>query len=253
MPNIPAAMNLSSNVIAIPSRLFSEPPEGRRSVTQIIDWAVPIARGLTAVHSNLQDNSTLKFSQICGIIVDNSDCGSDLDFIFPDTDVTISIPAYTPYTVLQVLTNQVMFYTVAAGVIPGDITRFSILNYAPAPVAVPISIQQLSANFGSIPITGADATQIVAAGINGSLRGLSISAVWNSAAVQFNNLFTLTDGAGSDLWQGNIAGPTPSSANYLMVDLSNLSVRFLDGLQLRQQGGSVVGGTLDVNLYYRVP
>lgn len=253
MPNIPAAMNLSSNVIAIPSRLFSEPPEGRRSVTQIIDWAVPIARGLTAVHSNLQDNSTLKFSQICGIIVDNSDCGSDLDFIFPDTDVTISIPAYAPYTVLQVLTNQVMFYTVAADVIPGDITRFSILNYAPAPVAVPVSIQQLNASLGSLPIDGASNTQIIPAGVSGSLRAINISAVWNNAAAQFNNLISLTDGAGKDLWFGNIAGPTPSADNYQMADLSGLSVRFRNGLQLRQTGGFTVGGTLDGNLYYRVP
>lgn len=253
MPNIPAAMNLPSNVVAMPSRLFHEPDEGRRSITQIIDWSVPIAKGLTAVHSNLQGDSTLQFSQICGLIVDNSDCGSDLDFIFPDTDVTISIPAYSPYTVLQVLTNQVMFYVVAAGAIAGDITRYSILNYAPAPVAVPISIQQLSANFGSIPLTGAGATQIVPAGINGSLRAFNISAAWNNAAAQFNDLFTLADGVGNVLWQGNLAGPTPSSGNQQMADLSGLSKRFVNGVTLAQTGGFVIGGTLDVNLYYRIP
>lgn len=254
MPYIPPAMNLGQFPVMIPSIMFREPREGRGSITFNIDWSEPIAKGLEAVNINLQNSATLEFSQICGLVIDNSNCGADLDFIFPDTDVTVSIPAYAPYTVLQVNTQQVQFFVRGLGIINGDVTHFSVLNYAPDPIAVPITIQQLTASVGSIAIDGAAVTPIIPAGVNGSIRGFNVNAAVNTAAGAYNDLFTLSDGAGMVIWQGNLAGPAGAqSVNGPLVDLSNLNVRFENGIYMTQTGGFVVGGTIDVNLFYRVP
>lgn len=254
MPAIPPAMNIGQFPVAIPSIMYKPAPEGPQGITFNLDWSVPIAKGLTAVEINLQNNATLNFSQICGLIVDNSNCGADLDFIFPDTDVTVSIPAYAPYTVLQVNTQQTQFYLNGLGIIAGDRTTFSVLNYAPSPVAVPITVQQQTASASSIAIDGVTLTNILPVGTNGTIRGININVAWADAPAPFNNLLTLQDGTGRVIWAGNIAGMSGvQTFNAALADLSNLNVRFRNGLILKQLGGFAVGGTLDANVFYRVP
>lgn len=254
MPATPPAMNLNQFPVRIPSIMYKPPKEGNGAVTFNVEWAIPLSKSLQAININLQNNATLEFSQICGLIVDNSDCGSDLDFIFPDTDVTVSIPAYAPYTVLQVNTQQTQFFVRGFDLIVGDVTRFSVLNYAPMPVAVPITIQQQTAAIGSIAITGAGSTLIIPPAINGSLRGINVNVAWRTAAAPFNNLLSLIDGSGKALWRGNIAGQGADETIVTsLADLSNINVRFTGGVTLVQTGGFVVGGTIDVNAYFRTP
>lgn len=255
MPAIPPAMNLGDLPVAIVSKMFDEPREGRRSITQVIDWSRPIAQGLAAISVNMQNNATLEFSQICGLIVDNSECGSDLDFIFPDTDITISIPAYSPYIVLDVATNQTQFFVVAQGAIGGDVTRFSILNFAPPPIAVPTVTQQLVANTSSIVINGNSTTPLIAAGTNGTLQGINVNVTAPTPTNAFNVNLLVRDGSLRTLWTGNVA-QNNSGAGFVaaLVDLSRLSIRFENGINLVQTGGPVVtGGAVDTNLYYKTP
>lgn len=255
MPNIPASMNLGQLPTAIPSIMYKEPKEGHKSVAYDIDWSRPIARGVDTVSINMQDGGTLEFSQICGLVVDNSNCGSDLDFIFPDSDVVISIPAYAPYTCLQVNTQQVQFYVRALSPLAIDKTDFMVLNYAPMPVAVPITVQQQIAQVAGVAIDGATASMLLPAGTSGTLRGLQVNGAWNAAALSFNNLLVLSNGVlGDVLWTGNIAGVAPDPQfNGPIVNLSNISLRFSDGLVFTQSGGFAVGGTLSINAYYVTP
>lgn len=253
MPQIPPAMNIGFIPPMVPSIMFKAPKEGPGAITFNVDWSIPLAKGLDAMNVNLQNQATLEFSQICGLIVDNSNCGSDLDFIFPDTDVTVSVPAYAPYTVLQVNTQQVQFFIRALEPIAGDLTHFSVLNYAPSPVAVPVFTQQQSAVASSITIDGTAVTQLVPASVSGSLRAFNISAAWVDAAADFNNLFVLRDGTGRTIWAGNLAGDMANDGQIVLSDMSNLNIRFQGGLQLIQSGGFTVNGTIDANIYYRVP
>lgn len=254
MPNIPASMNLGQLPNAIPSIMYKEPREGLKSVAYGIDWSRPIARGVDTVSINMQDGGTLEFSQIAGLMIDNSNCGSDIDFIFPDTDVVISIPAYAPYTVLQVNTQQVQFFVRALNPLAIDRTDFTVLNYAPAPVAVPITVQQQIAQASNVNITGAVTTTLLAAGISGTLRGFQLNAAWTGAAANFNNLLQLRNGpAGAILWSGNVAGTTTEPFSGVLVDLDNISLRFSNGLVLQQSGGFTVGGTLNAIAYYVRP
>lgn len=254
MPTFPPAMNLGDLPHAVPSIMFSEPREGRKTITQVIEWSRPIAKGLQAVSVNLQNNATLEFSQICGLIVDNSDCGADLDFIFPDTEVTVSIPAYSPYIVLDVATGQTQFFVNAHNPIAADLTRFTILNYAPPPVAVPITKQQQTATVSSVPVDGVSSTLIVDPTENGTVQALNVVVACPIPSVSFNDLFQLIDGNGHILWQGNAAQQnTGSGFNVALIDLSGLSIRFQNGITLEQSGGFAPGATIDVNLYYVTP
>ena len=254
MPAIPASINLGQLPTAIPSIMFKAPKEGPKSVPYKINWSVPIARNVDCVSINMQDGGTLEFSQICGLIVDNSNCGSDLDFIFPDTDVTISVPAYTPYICLQVNSQQVQFFVRGLAILPGDFTSFSVLNYPPAPVAVPLTKQQQIAGVSNITLDGAAITQLVAATINGTLQNLNVSAAFTKPAAPFNDLIVIRDGTGKTLWAANIAADsTMPGWTGLIGDLQNISMRFSGGLQLVQTGGGAPGGTLNAMAYYVTP
>lgn len=253
MPSIPAAMNLGDPLTAVPSIYGREPVEGRKSVTSVVEWSKPLAKGLRAININLQDNATLSYSQVGGMIVDNSDCGCDIDFIFPDTNVVISIPAYAPYTVLGVETRQVQFFVVANGAIPGDITRFSILNFTPAPVSVPVTRQQLIAATGNQTLTGVGSTAIIPATVNGTLENFNLIVAGPQPSVNFNDLLSLVDGTGKILWQGNVAAQTTASEVALNVALSGLSVRFQQGINFVQTGGFAPGATWSVTLFYKTP
>lgn len=254
MPVYPPALSINDPLVALPSRMFSEPREGRKTITTTIDWSIPLAKNLAAVSYNLQNNATLEFSQICGLIVDNSDCGSDLDFVFMDTNVTISIPAYAPYTVLDVASNQTQFVVVAKGAIVVDRTSFSILNFAPPPVAVPITRMQQNVAVGSIAVTGAGSTVIVPNTTNGTIQGLNITIACPTPSVAFNDAFTLADGSGKALWTGNAAQANSGSGFITsLIDQQGLGLRFRAGLNLVQAGAATPGATLDVNVYYLIP
>lgn len=253
MPFVPAAMNFGLFPIPVPSIMYREPAEGRQSITFDVDWSRPIAKSLDTVEFNLQNNAPQNFRQICGLIVDNSNCGSDLDFIFPDTGVTISIPAYAPYTVLQVNTQQVQFYLRGLGVINGDATQFSVLNFAPAPVAVPITVMQQVASVASITMDGVSSTSLINANVNGTVQGLNVTVACPKPSASFNNVIRIADGAGTNIWQGNMALQDTSDGQTVCLVNLNINKRFVDGLRLFQAGGVTPGATIDVNIYYRIP
>lgn len=254
MPNIPASMNLGQLPTAIPSIMYKEPKEGHKSVAYDIDWARAIARGVDTVFINMQDGGTLEFSQICGLIVDNSNCGSDLDFIFPDTDVVISIPAYAPYTCLQINTQQVQLYVRALQPLAVDRTDFMVLNYAPMPVAVPITRQQQIASIENETLDGVSITDIVLPGVSGTIQNLQLNVAFPQPSVSFNNLLEIIDGDGSVVWAGNVAAQdTSDGLTTALAALNGVSIRFNNGIRLRQIGGFAPGGTLNVIVYYLTP
>lgn len=253
MPQIPASMPLGAPIIAIPSTVYDPPKEGMKSVPFQITWSRPIARSLDTVSVNLQGNSTLEFSQICGLIVDNSNCGASLDFIFIDSDVTISIPAYAPYTVVQVNSRALEFYVRAIGPIATDVTSFSVLNYAPAPVAVPVTVEQQTAALSSISANVAATTAIVPAGVNGTLQDFAISFGIAVPAAASNAIGTLTDGTGRVIARVPAYVNTGQSVNQVLLDMTDLAVRFTNGINFTVSGLLIPTGEFAVNLYYRLP
>lgn len=252
------AVNYQSPLNAIPIRVGTEPKEGRKIIPVEIDWGTMGGPNNT-VSLNLQNNATLEFSQIIALSIDNSQCGGDIQFIFPDTSVTLTIPAYSPATIVEVFTNQTQFFVTNLGEQTEDITRFSILNFLPPPIAVPTTQEQNTVNSAGISSAVSGTTAIVAAGINGSIEGVHIN--WFTSVNASAN-WSLTDGTGKTLFTGEVAGGNYNNGTiglavdqFLNVlDIDDVRVRFTNGLNF-----NIVAGTaatiqfFNVAILYRTP
>jgi hypothetical protein len=208
---------------------------------------------------NLQNNATLNFSQIVALSVDNSDCGSDIRFIFPDTGETTTIPAGAPKVIIEVFTNQVQFY-VQAGinsqiVSSGDQTRFSIHNTMPPPIAIPVTQEQQFANAAAIA-TSVGSTQLIAAGQNGRLEGVDIMFQFPTSTDPAKTCtWQLVDGDSNVIATGTVASTSLNATNLPGVfRQSDMAVTFVDGLSFEITVSTIApDGTASVNLYYRAP
>ena len=202
----------------------SAPAEGDRYVNAEIDWLVTTKT--TAVQFSLSGNSPVSLSQIVALAVDNGRCGVDVDFIFPDSGFVLTVPAHSQglYTVF---TNALMFYTSAALANVGDTTVIQILNSSPPPLQIAATEQQNHAVPGAIVITaGGSTTQIVAAGINGTLNAANLIVDYINGAAATVVSLNLQDGNGV-----NRSGPLS-----LPLKRSNTSARLARSPILRSRG-----------------
>lgn len=252
-PITPPTMNFTDPLPAFPIDTYNEPREGKKCIPLEITWANVLATGKSAIQFNFQNNTTLEVSKISGLVVDNSQCGSDLDFIFPDNPVTITIPAYAPYTVLDVHSNQQQFAVKARGAISGDITFIQLLNFAPPPVAVPITVQQKTAAIANASIINGGPTPIVAAGVNGTLQGLNVSFATVTPPANFNANIVIKDGNNNIIWAGNAVGITTGANGAELISINGLNVRFQNGLTVTITGAAAASGTYSINAYYITP
>lgn len=252
---IPPAKNYQSPLISIPARWQNMPTEGARYMVVDISWLTMgyLTGNNSCIAINTAGQGAQTISQIVALSVDNSQCGADIVFIFPDTAQTYTVPAYSPNTTFPVFTGQTQLYINALGVTSSDNTRMTIHNYMPPVLAVPVTNEQQFLGLGNINITGAGSTVLVAAPQNGTVEALSIGVAVPSATLAYNNLFQVRDGTGVTLATCNAAGALNSTQNGLILNLIDISPRFRSGLSLVQSGGFAPGGTLSVNLYYRVP
>lgn len=248
---VPNAVNYQSPLIAVPSRLLSEPREGRKQVPCEIAWGDMAPDGCMLL--NLGNNATLEFSQVIALKVDNSLCGATVTFVFPDTGDTVAVPAYSPNTVIEVFSQQTQFYVVAAGPISGDITRFQILNFLPPPISISVSTEQQTAIVSGISAAAAGNTQIVPAGVNGTLQALEIHFGVANAAADSNADIQILDGNGKLIAQGVAFVKNATSSLTTLVSLQDIAVRFENGLIATVGGLLIASGQFNVNAYYRLP
>jgi hypothetical protein len=250
---VPVATNYPSPLVAIPCLLNKDAVEGESIVPVEIDWAT-MGGTNNCCYISLGGLAAQTISQIVAISIDNSQCGSDVQFIFPDTSQSYLIPAYAPATTFEVFTSQTQFYVLALNEKSQDVTRFGVLNFLPPPIAVPSSREQEVSIQASATLV-AGTTQVIPAGVNGTLENLNLACIVSVASGSFNALVTLQDGSGQNVFQGNVGGNNSSTINYLMASLNDISIRFQNGLKMlvNVTGTANPGGTLSVNAYYRTP
>lgn len=233
------------------------PKNGPQCVPAEIDWG---SMGGTShvVGFNIGNaGGTRAFEDICALHVDNSGCGSDVQFIFTDTQETYTIPAYAPYVLIPIFTKSLQFYVVAGidseVVESNDTTRFSLFNFVPPPVTVPLSEEQDLASVGGIDM-GTASTAIIPAGINGTLEDVWLFVAMN-ATNSGNGTWKLQDGAGTPnvIAQGALAVSAGGKYNITLLQLQNVKVRFTNGLNLVCTQTAVLGATIQTNVYYRTP
>lgn len=250
--SVPPSKNYQSPLIAVPTKWDQTPVEGSKLIPCEVDWGV-MGGPSNCIAFNLQNNATLNFSQIVALSIDNSACGSDIEFIFPDTTETLSIPAYTPKTIVPVFTNQTQFWLSSPNAQSEDVTRFSILNSMPPPIAVPTTQEQNVSVYNNVLIFTTGSQQLVASSIDGTLENAFLSYAGNSGS------------AGEATWEiidGNnnvIAGGTIlQGAGLVMSPIFNVNdvrIRFQNGLSLTwtTTGSLSSSSAIGVNLYYRTP
>lgn len=249
--NVPPAKNYASPLIAVPTRYAETPPEGAQMIPCEVDWGT-MGGPNNCVFFNLQNNAVMNFSQMVALSVDNSACGADIVFIFPDTTETLAIPAYSPKVICEIFTNQTQFYLSAPNAASEDITRFSIQNTLPPPIAVPTSQEQTTAAAGA-EYSETGITEIVAPGISGTIESLSVYG-YSAGTSNATLVFDIEDGSTPPVKV--FQGTTVSSANiftFPIVELSDLRVRFQNGLKINVTSLTGNGVGLVANVYYRTP
>jgi hypothetical protein len=250
--SIPPAKNYSSPMVALSAIMRKDPVEGDQFIPIEIDWGT-MGGPNNCVSLNTFALAQGTFSQIVALSIDNSACGSDLEFIFPDSSQTYRVPAYTPVAVFEVVTNQTQFYVQALDPSSADITRFAILNFLPPPIVLPVTqAPQSAAAFGAISATVAATTQIVSAGNDGRVEVLSIIANLNNGS-SGSTAYKLQDGDGNILNEGQVYSQTGNNQNVICFQASSLDLPFYNGLQFVVQPGTGIasGSTFILNAAYR--
>ena len=243
--------NYPSPLNALPTKLRRSPPESDKMIALEIDWG---SMG-QSVAFNLADNSTLTFSQLVSLVVDNSQCGADVRFTFPDTADIVTIPAYSPRVIVPVFTNQLFFYAATIGGESEDVTRVQLLNFVPPPIAVPVTSEQEAAVISGLNIATSGSRVLLPATINGTLEGLFIQT--QGAATTGNSstvTWMLEDGTGAAIANGIITNAAGTQPAVISFDNPNMRVRFQDGLNFVVVAGPNTATSLAyINLYYRTP
>lgn len=246
--SVPPAVNYQSPLIAVPTRWDQSPPEGSKIIPCEVDWGA-MGGSFNCVSFNLQNNATLNFSQIVALSIDNSACGSDIKFIFPDTSETLAIPAYAPKTIVPVFTNQTQFWLSCPFAQSEDITRFSILNSMTPPIAVPTTQEQTVAVISDIAAATTN-VQLVPTTVNGTLENASIS--FSDGGTLGSCSWKLQDGNANALAGGTVGTVSGAAITALVYAVTELRVRFQGGIVLVMIDGGATG-VFDFNLYYRTP
>lgn len=250
---VPPAKNYSSPLIPITSIVGREPIEGRKTVPCEIDWGT-MASAENAVAFNLQALSTQEFSQICAISVDNSGSGADVTFIFTDTSETVTIPKLTPKAIIEVFTNTRSFYVYAPNAESEDVTRFSMLNFVPPPIVLPITRDLDFASFNNIDASTVAATQIIPNTISGTIVAINITVNIGNVSGNKTAVFDVIDSVPEVFFGGNVANFAGNNSNFLITDLTDLSLPFEGGLQFNITSTDLPSGSIfSVNVYYRTP
>lgn len=258
---IPASRNYQSQLTPIPDAWMNQnPPEGPQQIPAEIIWATMAGSG-QCMSFNIRGNAAQTISQIRALSVDNSQCGSDVVFIFTDVNDTITIPAYSPKIIVPVFSNGTTFFVQATGeVLTADVTRFALHNTLPPPLAIPVTQAQTAVIVGALEMDGAAVTNITATTATGTLKNGNMS--FSANIVGGGNYMAtaqLEDGSGKILakvtWSGDPGDEVVENA--LVWNVQDIAVRFKQGLKIRQ--GIVYGSVpstqlyLNANLYYRTP
>jgi len=226
----------------------AQPKEGDRFANAEIDWSVSTK---TAVQFQLSGNSPVAFSQIAGLYIDNSNCGSSVEFLFPDTAFSLTVPA-NEQALFPVITNALMFYAIALLSQPGDRTVIQILNSMPPPIPLTPSSTQVSAQIAGLSLNAVATVNLVAAGLSGNLRSLSLNGWAGATAAGQQAQLSVFDGTGSNvIYIAFIGAPNGGMLQFEMDPL--IGCRFENGLLANIGPTTMNSGRITVNAYYTSP
>jgi len=261
----PQARNYSSPVISLPTRWWADPVEGPRMVPLAIQWAT-MGGPEFCVNVNLSIQQAQTISQIAAMHVDNTRCGSDIVIWFPDTQSTITIPAYED-VITPVFTNVTQFYVNAVDTIAtdgDDATCIELLNTMPPPIALPASVLQTIASPGSSPNLASGTQTMTFLGgatsspdaVSGTIENIQVAlhGAMTTAPIAAN--ITLEDETGTLLWNQLVECTASGTEIHMMLaNISGVSIKFRDGVKyiIDVIVGDAAEAVVTFLLYYRTP
>lgn len=247
---IPAFAQYQAPLVPLRGLWHAPPREGDRFVNIEIAWGT-FGANTRAVQFALSGNSPVALSQIVAMSVDNSRCGSDVDFLFPDSGFVLTVPA-TNQGVYPVFSNALMFYAISASAAAGDITVAQVLNSMPPPVTIQPPELQSHASAPNIDLHTNGTTVIVPAPTAGTIQSFNL-AISGAAATAGACTFQLIDGAANVLYAQVIT--IPSGIYALSVPVTGVRLRFVNGLNavISSSTVPVSSANVVVNVFYSVP
>jgi hypothetical protein len=243
---IPPAVNYQAPIVSIPTLYNNAPKEGRRMVPITIPWNS--AGPNNCVYINTSQNTPNPISQIVALAVDNTRCGSDVIFSFPDTQQTITVPTGES-VVIPVFTGSLSFYVLSPDALSTDVTNFIIHNSLPP--AIDINKSRF-VNVVSSVIVATNTTlseQLIPVGVNGTITDINLSvSAQSTTGGDLIGYFNLHD-ENSDVsiyaafgYQGG-----------LCLNVSNTAIRFNDGFKISFVEAGNIPLYVSVFIAYSVP
>ena len=244
---VPAFTQFQGVLVPLRGLWNQTPSEGYRFINAELAWGS--YQPSAAVQFQLSGNSPVSLTQIVALFVDNRRCGVDVNFVFPDSGFTLTVPAHGQ-ALSPVLTNALMFYVVATGAAAGDVSVVQILNSLPPPIPLlPTALQAVAGVTGINAATGGTSV-LIAPPTNGTLQSLSLTADLGGTTGTVG--YYLQDGAGNTLWYGASTATSPNAQNET-VNITGMAVRFKNGLSLIVTPSGSPTGTIIANVYYSTP
>ena len=248
---VPPAKNYGGSKASFPTGLERTPTEGNRFMPIRITWGDDGGANNCVSINATNDKGYQTVSQICAISIDNSLNGSDVQFIFPDSQQTYTVPAYFPATVFPVITGQTQFFVSCPNAQATDITNFAILNFYPYPSSIPTTTEQNTSTFNDIAVDPGATDQLIATGTNGTIEAIYVSISLDGQSNNYSSC-QLVDGNGTVLAGWTVADVLNDRRNFNALQMSSCALRFIDGLTL-VQGSDVLTGIYSINILYRQP
>jgi hypothetical protein len=245
---IPPFVQYQSPIVPLRGLWNTSPKEGDMMISAEIDWLVSPPGN--AVQFSLSGNSPVAISQIVALGVDNSRSGADVQFVFSDSGSQLVVPAHNQL-VAPVFTNGLMFYAIAGAAVLGDVTAFLVFNSMPPPVPIAPSIAQNHAAITGVPLSNGT-TPVIPPPTTGTLNTISMIISPTGGASPGVIVVSLVDGTGRAVWSSAIELPAGETQT-IPIDVSGLSLRFVNGLNLVLSGASNISGWMFGNLYFSTP
>jgi hypothetical protein len=239
-------------------RATPQPTNQDQAIPFSIEWANSGGTGVVApaVQCNIGVQQTVTpYGKIMAMMVDNTECTVDVQFLFPETNWKLTVPA-GGFVVAPILALGINFYVQT--VTPpstDDVTNFTAFNFPVAPVGLQKTVFTEFNGQANVALA-AGTTVLVANTVSGVLNALNIQLGGLQGAAAFGTQVEINDGKGNSL--AIVApGMGPAGGNYpsaTLLDISSVNIPFTNGLNIviTITGTPAAYGQIAVNAYFSI-
>lgn len=249
---IPTAVAYPTVLTVFPSNWRRPPPEQEKFIPFSINWGNDGGPN-NCVLIDIENKSTAPISQVVAIYVNAEGMQHDVQFVFQETQFTLTIPAGST-GLYPVPTVSRRFNVYAPDAASSENVYCVAFNFMPPPVAIESSEVNSLASASAVSLT-ATATQNLT-GSSGILTGIYLAATGLLGGAGGGSVtIDITDAAGNVKFAtGIILSAAEASPFVVLANLTGLKVAFVGLLlTITTAGTAFASGGLFVDVYYKPP